>query len=449
MVEVNRTCIIPLEHPSSDAHAHFQQTQQKYQYCQNKTSDYCWPDTPKKPSDIETSKRDVENALYDTLREDTDHLHANLVQKAIADVTSALTTLKTNWKNGFRISKPEWNTSEDAWTMTYDKRAATFHKHEVSLATVNGRVTLQYRLPETLNGTPYEQYVLNPEWKTTTSKLVYRNDQYWLHFGVKREYNGELWATRVDEEISNTPAEDTVRVLGVDLNVNGASAVTSTAGFHGNADYLNHRRTQYEELRAELQQTATRSAYQRFHELAHDHANWLKHYEWDVINGVVKDALRVRATHVVFEKLDGIRDRMSNFPKFQQWMFKRIQDGVEAKLEPCGVTVVRVNPRNTSKGCSHTECGHVSDSNRSGKHFECDECGLTLNADYNAARNIGLRFIEDGVPAGRTRSSGRATSQLALMSGVLSTEEDTSNGVRFSSMDWMSTDKPTTSVVGR
>jgi putative transposase len=363
-------------------------------------------------------------------------------------VTSAMSTLQTNWKKGFRISKPEWNADADAWTMTYDKRAATFYKYEVSLATVDGRVTLRYRLPAELDGTPYEKYVLDPDWSTTTSKLVYRNGRYWLHLGVKREYSDELWATRVDEEVSNTPEEDAIRVLSVDLNVNGATAVTSVAGFHGNASYLNHRREQYEALRAELQQTATRSAYQRFHEYVRDHANWLSEYEWAVINGIVEDALNVRATHVVFEKLEGIRNRISNLPKFQQWMFKRIIDEVKAQLEPYGVDVERVNPKNTSKGCSHTECGHVSEANRSDKEFECVECGLELNADYNAARNVGLRFLQSEVPTGRTRSSGRVTSQLALVSGVLSVREDAGNGVQFTSKDWMSTDKPTTSVVG-
>jgi IS605 OrfB family transposase len=386
--------------------------------------------------------------LYDDLRDDTDGLHSNLIQKALKDVSSAMSTLKTNWQQGFRISKPEWNATEAEWTMTYDKRAATLYKYKVSLATVHGRVELDYKLPAELDGTPYEKYVLNPDWSTTTSKLVYRNGQYWLHLGVKRACSDELWAVRSGDEVSYTPQEDTVRVLGVDLNVNGNTAVTSTAGFYGNADYLNHRREAYEELRAELQQTATRSAYQRFHEYATCHANWLEEYEWQVINGIVDDALDVRATHVVFEKLDGIRKRISNLPKFQQWMFKRIQDEVQAQLEPYGVSVEKVNPRNTSKGCSQTACQHVSDGNRNDKAFDCEACGLSLNADYNAARNIGIRYLKEEVPASRTCSSGKATRQLALVSGVLSVRDAAGNS-EFVSKDWMSTDKPTALAVGR
>ena len=95
-MEANRTCIIPLEHPSSDQHERFQQTQDKYQHCQNRAGDYAWPDNPKRPGDLETSKQAVEDALYDELRTETDGLHANLVQKAIKDATDALSTLKTH-----------------------------------------------------------------------------------------------------------------------------------------------------------------------------------------------------------------------------------------------------------------------------------------------------------------------------------------------------------------
>ncbi|ERG97503.1 MAG: hypothetical protein J07HQX50_01530 [Haloquadratum sp. J07HQX50] len=49
--------------------------------------------------------------------------------------------------------------------------------------------------------------------------------------------------------------------LRLELNVTGASAVTSTGSFIGSADYLNHKRDQSEQRRAQLQQTATRSAH--------------------------------------------------------------------------------------------------------------------------------------------------------------------------------------------
>jgi IS605 OrfB family transposase len=444
MVEANRTLILPLEIPLSDEHERFHQTVEKYQYCRKRASEHCWQN-PKRPEDIVTSKSAVEDALYHDLREDTDGLHANLVQKAIKDVTSAMDSVKKAWKHGERISKPTWETS-DSWVMTYDTRAGTFSKHDATFATTGATVTLEYQTPANLDETPYDKYVLSPEWELTTSKLAYRHGQYWLHLGVKRDVSDQHWTAQADTEVSNAPTEDTSRVLGVDLNVKGWTAVTSAGGFHGNADHLNHRRTRYEELRGELQQTGTRSAYLRLHERSGTESAWFDEYAHLVSNSIVEDAIKTRSTHIAFEKLDGIRKRMSNLPKYQQWLFGRVQEYTEYKASEHGISVVYVNPRNTSKKCSHTECQTVSDSNRREKQFDCVACGRSWNADYNAARNIGLQHILDSLlPAGQTRSSGKATSQLALVSGVLSvTERDVSHV----SKDWMSTDKPTASAVG-
>jgi len=133
----------------------------------------------------------------------------------------------------------------------------------------------------------------------------------------------------------------------------------------------------------------------------------------------VVEALQVKATHVAFEKLEGIRERMSNMPKYQQWMFKNIVELVSYKLAEYGITVVKVRPQDTSKSCSMLECDCCTQSNRSGKTFECSSCGSALNADYNAARNIGFRWLRDSVSAGRTCQTEKATSQLALMSGTV------------------------------
>lgn len=435
-----RTVCIRLESPTAAKHERLQATYQRYEHCLHRASDFAWSTTS--PDHLETSKRDVEAALYDALREETDDLHANLVQKAIKDVTSAMDVLQTQWQRGQRISKPEWSGGE-SWAMTYDQRAATFSKHEVSLATVDGRLRLEYVVPADLEETPYEQYVLDGEWTYSTSKLVYRRGEYWLHLCLTRAFSERHWIERVDRAVSDAPDEDTIRVLGVDLNVHNYTAVTSAAGFHGNADHLNHRRSRFEALRGALQQTATRSAFLRLQQRRGIESAWFDEYAHQFANGIVEDALEVKATHVVFENLEGIRERMADAPEYQQWLFDRVQRYVGYKCEQYGISVETINPANTSRQCSHTDCGHVSADNRAGRDFACEQCGLSLNADYNAARNIGLRYVEERrFPSSRTCSTGRATCQLALMSGTLSPSGE------FVARDWVSTDKPTAEAVG-
>lgn len=182
MVEANRTICIPLIVPE-ESKSDFHQSILPYAYCQQKAVEYCWPDQPTQPTDLETSKQDAENALYDQLREDTgEALHSNLVQKAIKDATSAVGSCKTSWENGDRISKPNFHDRDlPGYTMTYDKRAATYNRYEATFATVNGTVTCRYELPAELEGTPYGEYVVDRRWSFGTSKLVFDGERFWLH----------------------------------------------------------------------------------------------------------------------------------------------------------------------------------------------------------------------------------------------------------------------------
>ena len=439
MVGANRTVVIPLSVPE-ESRSDFHQTILPYAYCQQEAIDHCWPATPKQPADLQTSKQDAEDALYDRLRDDTnEQLHSNLVQKAIKDATSAISSCKTNWENGDRVSKPDFYDRERAgYTMTYDKRAATYGRYEATFSTLNGTVTCRYELPAEVEGTPYGEYMLDRRWSFSTSKLIFDGEQFWLHAVMRRQFGDDpVYAPQTGESSSDTQ-EDTHRVLGVDSNVDGATVVTSTGQFYGNADALNAFRSEQEQLRGELQQTGTRNAHLRFQQRRGTEWRYYDQYAHHVANSIKQEALRVRATHVAFENLTRIRHRISNLPKFQQWLFKTIRKYTEYKLERYGVAVDTTKPAYTSQACSRTDCDCVDEDNRDSKHFECLECGYTVNSDYNAAKNIGFRYLSEELssPAGRTRSSGQATSQLALMSGTLS---PTGN---FAEHDWVSTDKP-------
>jgi putative transposase len=59
---------------------------------------------------------------------------------------------------------------------------------------------------------------------------------------------------------------------------------------------------------------------------------------------------------------------------------------LQYKAEEAGTEVVAVNPRNTSQQCSG--CGAVVEKKLSVRVHACPHCGLTLNRDVNAARNI-------------------------------------------------------------
>ncbi len=63
--------------------------------------------------------------------------------------------------------------------------------------------------------------------------------------------------------------------------------------------------------------------------------------------------------------------------------------------ESAGGSVVKVNPRNTSKTCSG--CGSVHESlTLKDRVFECEQCGTSLDRDLNAALNIRERGSSGG-----------------------------------------------------
>ena len=73
---------------------------------------------------------------------------------------------------------------------------------------------------------------------------------------------------------------------------------------------------------------------------------------------------------------------------------------VEYKAEAVGVSVKQVGSAYTSKRCA--ECGFTADENRPTRNdFRCQKCASEANADYNAAKNIGMRYVRRGQQSSR------------------------------------------------
>ncbi|WP_323677292.1 transposase [Halorubellus sp. PRR65] len=427
--EVTRTVRVRLDVPDdrkSDLHA----TNKKFQYCANRTSEWAWryPD-----EDCITSKNKAEAAIYDDLREETDYLHANLVQKAIKRATDDIGNCVDRLAEGENTSQPEY----DTFSIVYDKRAATYYREKVSLATVNGRVECDYILPDDPEGTPHGQYLLNDDYSFSTSTVHYdsEGDEFYLHAAMERELDAS----------SPEKAQDS-RVLGVDCNVDDHIAATSTGAFIGNADYLNHQRREFEKRRASLQQTGTRSAHLTYQRIGDRFGRWSEDYLHRCSKELVAEAKRHGCTHIAFEGLEQIRDRISDEKKFQQWAFRKLQEQTENKAELAGLVVEKVEPSYTSQQCS--KCGCTLEENRDGQQFVCLDCSYSVNADYNAAKNV-ARKLALKLQRGQKSPAGGAFCQYALKSGIMTVSATEVASDTPVSAERESTDKPTPSAVGR
>ncbi len=72
------------------------------------------------------------------------------------------------------------------------------------------------------------------------------------------------------------------------------------------------------------------------------------------------------------------------------------------KAESAGCKVVAVNPRNTSRTCN--ECGNVQDISLSERIFNCEKCGLQIDRDLNASKNILRLGLEKTTTEGHSGS---------------------------------------------
>jgi putative transposase len=283
-----------------------------------------------------TGKSEAEAAIYDELRHETDGLHANLVRKAIKRATGDIANCVARLTEGENTSKPEY----DTFSIVYDKRAATYDRDKVSLATVNGRVECEYDLPDDPEGTPHGAYLLNEDYSFSTSTVHYDSeaDAFYLHAAMEREL-----------DVSGPEEAEDSRVLGVDCSVDGHTAVTSTGRFVGNADSLNHQRREFENRRASLQQTGTRSAHLTYHRIGDRFGRWSEDYLHRCSKEIVAEARRHGCTHIALEELEQIRERISDGRKSQQWAFRELQEQVAYKADEHGIVVETVDPSYTSQ----------------------------------------------------------------------------------------------------
>ncbi|AXG11988.1 RNA-guided endonuclease InsQ/TnpB family protein [Haloplanus rubicundus] len=386
-MDVRRTAVVKLD--LSDEHRDaLHRTADQYLSCANRTSDYCWSNTSY--TECKTNKREVRDALYAELRDDTD-LPAQLVQAAIKRAVEAVKACVERWKKRQRVSCPTFT----AETMDYDTRSATFYRNNVSLATVEGRVEPSFVLPAD-SPTPYERYVLseNHEFRESTLRYDAVDDEFYTHVSTRR-VDGD------DTEVSRDTGHPDHTVLGIDLGVNSL-AVSSTGTFWQGDDY-DHWCREFKKRRSEMQQRETQAAHNALLRLGNRERAWRKQYIHTVANELVTEAVEHDCDVIAFEDLTDIRERLPHATWHHVWAFRRLYEYVSYKAPDHDVSVEHVEPEYTSQRCSRTDCGFTHKDNRHGERFCCQKCGYEVNADYNGAKNVGLRYARKQIH--RLRSS--------------------------------------------
>lgn len=284
-------------------------------------------------------------------------LSAQMTVRCIAQVCEAYKRDKTKLPN-FR---------EHA-AMPFDQRMMSFKGIDrVSLLTLEGRVVV----PIVMGKYQAEKFT-NAKGQ---ADLILRKDGKWF-----------LLVTVEVPEGSPIPATD---FIGVDLGI--AAIATDSDGASYSGKPVEAVRRKHNLQRKRLQKRNTKGAKKKLKRVSGKEARFRKQ-ENHVISKTIVETAKRTGRGIAVEELTGIRGRVTARGgearnRLSSWSFAQLAAFLSYKAALAGVPVATVDPRNTSRTCS--SCSHCEKANRTSQaKFLCASCGMSMNADQNAALNI-------------------------------------------------------------
>ncbi len=291
----------------------------------------------------------LNKATYRQARKEVPGLPSALVQTARDEASEML--LRTGFA---KVTKKRLS-------IRYDGRCFKFYPESgyASLTTVLGRINL-----------PFKHYAYMDRWRgeCTNAQLVIRGGRVILNVQVK---------------LPDSPFKATGKILGIDRGIRNVAACSDNSFF--NSRHLRAVKGRYQFLKRRLQHVGTRSAHHKLGRVSGRERRFVLNTNHCISRSVVNKPFDVFA----LEKL-GIVKKKANGKwlnrRLGSWSYGELQRFIMYKAEAQGKAVVFVNARYTSQRCCR--CGFVHRQNRRGLAFHCGNCGFSLDADLNAARNI-------------------------------------------------------------
>jgi putative transposase len=288
--------------------------------------------------------------------------------------------------------------------------------------------------------------------KPESPQLVRHGNNWWLHTPTTKAFKSP---PKVEEQVTGN--SDT-KICAIDLNLGENIAVgtiqtvegtvLATRFFKGGRRVNGFRKKQLGRVARNRHRTGKIAKEQQDNAALWDKLNNRNDYESHRISRrIVQFAQKHGATVIVFEHLGNLRPTKGKYShrgntKRAYWMKGRIFEYAKYKAFEKGILTSRVNPRNTSKECSH--CHHIpivrysEGQPRTGYQMGaalgyCPQCHLNSNADRDASITIGqrliLRYKTEKPSLVRVRSHG----QSSKGEGVAILQEPKAQGTRPSS----------------
>jgi len=324
---------------------------------------------------------ELHKATYYDLRAQHPALPAQLVISARMKATEALRSAFVLQRKGKRVSAPQ----AILGSVRYDARSyrVDLAKGIVSLATTEGRIVVPFYTHE------QARKRISSAAGVDTADLVRYESGWHLHIVLSIEKPAF---------VANS------NVVGVDLGIN-RPAVTSGGLFLGKRRWKETNQRYFRLIRR-LQAKGTKSAKRHLKKVRHVRERFRRDCDHVLSKKIVQSVSP--GSVIVLENLTEIRSHTKQRGRKQRrrhhsWSYAQLRAFVEYKAEDAGCKVKVVDPRHTSQRCGR--CAYTHRGNRKTQStFKCRECGYTVNADLNAARNIACKYL---VESGMTGFGGR------------------------------------------
>jgi putative transposase len=311
------------------------------------------------------NKNALHAATYAAVREQLPSLQSSLVQCA-RDMASV--SLKLAMKKGWTCKKP---VKKAMSSIRFNQRTFTpfLDSERMSISTIDGRKTYPIVIPPYFQRYPF----------STVNAMVLK---------VKKDKIIAFLNIEITDPVVN---DHPAAFLGVDRGINNA-VVASDSSFYS-SNHIKNVKYKYQKFRQSLQSKGTRRCKRKLKSLAGRERRFMTGENYQIAAWLAAKPLDC----IVLENLKGIKTNAKKEKKvgkhtrkrFANWAYYQLELLIVNKALESGKMVMFVNPKSTSQRCSR--CGHVAKNNRNGAEFACKQCGFSIHADLNAARNISER----------------------------------------------------------
>ncbi len=326
---------------------------------------------------------------------------------------------------------------------TYERDYTFKSEQQVSLNTLEGRITLSYQ--------GYHPHIalIQQGARIGDAKL-------WYDQSKKRFY----LLVSLELEVPDPTFESHKEVIGVDVGIRYLAVTSTSTGeptFHS-GKAVRERANHYARLRKRLQQKGTRWAKRRVRRIAQRE----RRLKQQANHTVSKHIVRTHPQSLIgLEQLHDIRERVRRRTRrrnktgkgtepvslkarkanrvYSQWSFAELQSMIAYKAVLSGSMTIKVDANSTSQACP--KCGWTSDKNRpqKGLLFQCQNCHYELHADLVGARNITMRTL-------LLRQDWGKTGHLSVVPDASDKEAKALRLQRYSELRWSPEASPSRST---